>query len=149
MAETDYKKLLLELTELIDEGVQIVDAEGKTIVYSNRIAALEKTKREDVLGKPYKEGFSEIPDDESTLLKALEKGLSTFDKKQVFFNKYGKAVNTMNTTIPIEKDGKIIAAMEIARESTAHVNVDKRVTRSANKQLEDDFCCFHDMIGES
>jgi len=157
MQRTDYERLLKELTELIDEGVQIVDERGVTIVYSTTMAKLEKTRREDVLGKPFREGFSGIPEDESTLLRALEKNIPTINKQQTFFNKYGKEVNTINTTIPVVKGGKTIAALEISKDITQLKEMSNKIMDFQNgsiaahntKPSKIKNYRFDDLIGES
>ena len=42
MREEYYKKIIYELINLIDEGVYIVDQEGKGIFYNHTMADLEK-----------------------------------------------------------------------------------------------------------
>lgn len=113
----DYKKILTSLISEMDEGIHVVDRNGVNIIYSQKMADMEKIKREDVIGKNFREVFSYIPEGESTLLKAL-KGQSTEAQQQTFLNVYGKETTTMNTTFPIWNNGEVIAAMELARDIT-------------------------------
>lgn len=118
MRAKDYKKILEKLSNVVDEAIHIVDKNGKTIVYNEEMADLEITNREDVLGKHYRETFSYIPLEESTLHNALDKGRSTTDKEQTYLNQYGKEITTVNSTVPVELDGDIIAAIEIGKNIT-------------------------------
>lgn len=114
-----YEKIIQELSNIIDEGIHIVTEEGKSIVYNQAMANLEKTNREDVIGKPFRVVFSHIPEEESTLLRALKKAEPTLNKQQTYLNRYGKEITTVNTTVPILNDyGKVVAALEIAKDIT-------------------------------
>lgn len=114
-----YERLIRQIGMGIDEGIHVVDADGKTIIYTQNMATLEKTQCEDVIGKPFREVFSDIPEEESTLLRALKKGEPTLNKQQTYQNQYGKEITTVNSTVPIvENDGTVVAALEIAKDIT-------------------------------
>ncbi|MGN0702484.1 MAG: sigma-54 interaction domain-containing protein [Lentihominibacter sp.] len=132
----DYKKIIDELTEYIDEGVQVINHEGVTVVYNEKMAKLEKTKRFEVLGAGFREGYPDFPVGESTLLKAIEQNIPTLNKKQTYYNKYGKKISTINTTVPIIKNGQTIAAIEIAKDITT-------LTEMSNKLMD-----YQNEVGE-
>ena len=119
MNAKQYEKIIQELGNVIDEGIHIVDADGKSIFYNQAMSTLEKTRREDVIGKSFRVAFSHIPKEESTLLKALKEAEPTLNKKQTYLNQYGKEVTTVNSTRPIFDDrGKVVAALEVAKDIT-------------------------------
>lgn len=118
MKAKDYRQVLQELGNIMDEAVHIVDATGKTILYNEKMAGLEMTNREDILGKPFREVFSSIPPQESTLYRALKENQATINKQQTYRNRYGKEITTVNSTIPVEEDGQVIAAIEVSRDIT-------------------------------
>lgn len=119
MNAKQFEKIVQELAGIIDEGIHIVSADGKSIVYNQAMATLEKMEREDVIGKPFRLVFSHIPKEESTLRRALKYGEPTMHKTQTYLNRYGKEISTVNTTIPIIDDnGKIIAAVELSKDIT-------------------------------
>ena len=118
MKAKDYQRILQELTGIVDEGVHVVDAKGKSIIYNEAMASLEKTNREDVLGKPFQEAFSHIPQEESSLYRALHENKATINQHQTYRNKYGKEITAVNSTIPVEVDGQVIAAIEIGKDIT-------------------------------
>jgi arginine utilization regulatory protein len=96
-----------------------VRADGMSIMYNDRMSKLEKMRIQDVIGKNVKEVQSHIPDEESTLIKALKYKLTTPNYHQTFINQYGKEITTINTTVPVIDDsGEVIAAVEIARDVT-------------------------------
>lgn len=119
MNAKQYEKIIQELGNVIDEGIHVVNAEGKSIIYNQAMANLEKTNREDVIGKAFRTVFSHIPKEESTLLRALKKAEPTLNQHQTYLNKYGKEITTVNTTTPILDDsGRVVAALEIAKDIT-------------------------------
>lgn len=118
MKAKDYQKILHDLSNIIGAAIHVVDAKGKTIVYNEEMASLEKTNREDVLGKSFRDVFSYIPLEESTLCRALQQNEPTINQQQTYLNKYGKEITTLNSTIPVEVDGQVIAAIEIGKDIT-------------------------------
>lgn len=119
MNAKQYEKIIQELGDVIDEGIHLVSADGKSIIYSQAMADLEKMNREDVVGKSFRVVFAHIPKEESTLLRALEKAEPTLNKHQTYLNRYGKEITTVNTTIPIIDDnGNVVAALETAKDIT-------------------------------
>ena len=118
MRGKDYRATLQAASEVLGEAMHIVDAKGMTIIYNEAMAQLEKISVGDALGKPFREVFSNIPEEESTLYQALTRRREIRNKQQTYRNIYGKEVTTINTTIPIIVDGKVVAAMEIARDIT-------------------------------
>lgn len=118
MKAKEFQQLLQALSDVVDEAIHIVDARGRSIIYNEAMAGLEKTNREDVLGKPFREVFSHISLEESTLYRALSKNVATIDQQQTYLNKYGKAITAVNSTIPVEVDGQVIAAIEISKDIT-------------------------------
>lgn len=118
MRVKDYQAILQAASEVLGGAMHIVDAEGISILYNEEMAKLEKVRVKDVLGKPFRETFSFIPEEESTLYRALVKNEPTLKKEQTYLNIYGKKITTINSTVPISVDGKVIAAMEVARDIT-------------------------------
>lgn len=118
MKVKDYRAILQAASEVLGGAMHIVDADGITIIYNEEMAKLEKINVSDALGKPFRETFSFIPEEESTLHQALHNRRSTLNKEQTYLNVYGKEITTINSTVPIIVDGQVIAAMEIARDIT-------------------------------
>lgn len=127
MRGKDYMAVLRAVTEVMGEAVHIVDAAGRTILYNEAMAQLEKISVEDALGKPFRKVFGNIPESESTLYQALVNRREIRSKQQTYVNIYGKQVTTINTTIPIIVDGRVVAAMEVARDITDIKNMSDRL----------------------
>ena len=135
MKEKDYLAILQKGSEVLGEAIHVVDADGRTIIYNEAMAKLEKISVDDALGKPFREVFSYIPQNQSTLQKALKKGKSTTNKEQTYLNVYGKQVTTINTTVPIEVDGKVIAAIEVAKDITDIKNLSDTILELQEETL--------------
>lgn len=112
----EYKMLFLELIKYINEGVHVIDENGKTIIYNERMAELEKLTGKEVLNKPFEDVFKDVQD--STLLKSLHNKSIIINKNQSYINKYGKEITTINTTVPIIEESNVVAALEIAHNIT-------------------------------
>ena len=118
MKNRDYITCVQTVLQLMDEGVHIVDPEGNSVIYNRAMAQLEKMDTKDVLRKPFSEVFKDLTPENSTLLQALQNQTSTWKKEQTYLNKDGKQITTVNTTVPVMADGRVIAAVEIAKNIT-------------------------------
>ncbi|MBO4725433.1 MAG: sigma 54-interacting transcriptional regulator [Firmicutes bacterium] len=119
MKAKEYQKVITELANKADLAIHIVDKTGKSIVYNENMAIIEKIQREEVLSKPFLDVFSHIEKEDSTIWQALTNHKATINVEQVYQNAYGKQVISVNSTYPVESDdGEVIAAFEIARDIT-------------------------------
>lgn len=135
-----YENILNE----INEGVQVINNEGNTIIYNQKKMQLESMQLEDVLNKNLLEIFSFKDRKDSRLLQALEKGAITKNAKQTYFTNKGKEITTINNTYPIQKDGETIAAVEIASDITKLERLKENVLKTGNVRYT-----FESIIGES
>src|SRR5690242_20602644 len=71
---------------------------------------------EEVLGKHLLEVFPSLTEESSTLLKVMKTGKPIYNQTQVYVNMHGASIDTMNTTLPIFLDKKMIGAVEIAKD---------------------------------
>ena len=118
MNAEEYKVLVDELIELLDEGVYIVDREGVGIHYNKAMAGTEKVHVRDVLGKKFHEAFPDFEQGESTIYRALIRDQATRNAQQTYKNLYGKEITTQNTTIPVVVEGRTVAAVEVSKNIT-------------------------------
>ncbi|MEN1760923.1 sigma-54 interaction domain-containing protein [Anoxynatronum sibiricum] len=106
------------LLQLLNEGIQMVDAQG-VIVYCNEAAAtLDSLHKEQVVGHHILEIYPSLTAESSTLLQVLKVGEPICDYQQTFLNYQGSKITTINTTIPILEQGVIVGALEISRDIT-------------------------------
>ncbi|MED1794050.1 sigma 54-interacting transcriptional regulator [Brevibacillus nitrificans] len=107
-----------QILDRMNEGVHVIDANGTTIVYNQKMTELESMTVQDVLHKPLSEVFAFPDGQESTLLTCLHTGKSIRNTRQTYFNDKQKEITTINNTYPIMENGKIVGAMEIADDIT-------------------------------
>lgn len=101
----------------IKEGIHVIDSEGTTLLYNSTMADFEGMTPDAVLNKQLLDVLPSLQG-KSTLIKVLETGKSITMNRQTYFNKDGKQISTVNSTWPIKKHGKIIGAVEIAKDVT-------------------------------
>ncbi|NRD80454.1 sigma 54-interacting transcriptional regulator [Bacillus sp. BRMEA1] len=110
------QEVLAAILKSIDEGIHVVNTEGKTIYYNEVAARHDGMEVEEVLGKHLLDAFPSLTVDSSTLLKVIQTSKPIYHQTQVYLNLHGTRIDTINTTLPIFLDGIIIGAVEIAKD---------------------------------
>ncbi|HCD41177.1 MAG TPA: sigma-54-dependent Fis family transcriptional regulator [Firmicutes bacterium] len=148
------------ILDSIDEGIQVVDRNGVTVFYNRVAANLDNLKPEEVLGKHVLEVFPSLCRETSTLLQVLKTGQPVLNREQTFMNYKGDTITTINSTLPIVVDNKVIGAVEVSRDITliqemARRIVDLQTELFAKKEGRRDIgsdrahYTFKDIVGES
>lgn len=73
LEKDDYINIIETLVKMIDEGVYIVDSDGKGLFYNEAMAKIEDVHVNDVLGKEFQDAFPGVELSDSTLFRALKK----------------------------------------------------------------------------
>lgn len=110
------KEVLSAILNSIDEGIHVVDQHGCTIYYNEIAAKHDGLKIEEVLGRPLLDVFPSLNKNTSTLFNVMHTQQPMINEQQSYVNLYGKQIETVNTTLPIELDGKVAGAVEIAKD---------------------------------
>jgi len=124
----DKQSLLNLILDKIKEGIHVVDSTGRTLLYNKVMADMEGMEPDEVVNKQLLDVLPSLKGN-STLLKVLKTGEAITMNFQTYFNKDGKKITTVNSTWPIKKDGKIIGAVEIAKDIS---NIEKVVDSLIN-----------------
>lgn len=124
----DKQSLLNLILDKIKEGIHVVDSTGRTLLYNKVMADMEGMEPDEVVNKQLLDVLPSLKGN-STLLKVLKTGEAITMNYQTYFNKDGKKITTVNSTWPIKKDGKIIGAVEIAKDIS---NIEKVVDSLIN-----------------
>ncbi|MDE5412793.1 sigma-54 interaction domain-containing protein [Alkalihalobacterium chitinilyticum] len=129
--------LLHAVFDTIDEGIHVVDLNGKTIYYNKVAAQLDGVDASEVIHKHVLDVFPSLTEETSTLLQVIKHGSPIYYQKQRFANVRGVLVDTVNTTMPIYQNNEIIGAVEISKNlseikklSEKLVELQERVIRS-------------------
>lgn len=110
------QEVLAAILKSIDEGIHVVNTEGKTIYYNEVAAKHDGMDVKEVLGKHLLAAFPSLTEESSTLLKVVKTGKPIYNQTQVYVNAHGTRIDTMNTTLPIFLGKEIIGAVEIAKD---------------------------------
>jgi arginine utilization regulatory protein len=128
----DEKNLAIILDHVSD-GIQMIDIEGR-LVFCNRLAAmLDDISIENSLGRHLFEIYPSLDEESSTLYKVLRTGVPIYNHEQTFTTYKGKKVATVNTTLPVKKNGHLIGAMEISHDISAVMALSEKVVTLQNR----------------
>lgn len=110
--------LLQNILRNIDEGIHVIDQEGRTIHYNEAMEKIEGLRKENVLGRHVLDVFPNLDCETSTLIKALERGREINQDRQSYLNYKGQRITSINVTLPIKDGENTLGAIEIARNVT-------------------------------
>jgi len=115
---THEQAWLREVIAALDVGVHAVDAQGRTIVYNRKAAALDGLDPADVIGRHVLDVFPSLSAETSSLLRVLASGETISHQRQTYRNFRGKTVVTSNTTRPVYDGPALLGALEVAHDIT-------------------------------
>lgn len=110
------QEVLSAILKSIDEGIHVVNTDGKTIFYNEVAARHDGMDVKEVQGRHLLDAFPSLTENSSTLLRVIKTGKPIYNQTQVYVNMHGKQIDTINTTLPILVDKEIIGAVEIAKD---------------------------------
>ncbi|MGG5253926.1 sigma-54 interaction domain-containing protein [Neobacillus sp. SM06] len=122
-------EVLSAILKSIDEGIHVVDTDGITIFYNEVAGRHDGMAVKEVLGKPLLKAFPSLTGETSTLLKVIKTGKPIYNQTQVYVNAHGRRIDTINTTLPLLLEKRVIGAVEIAKDYS-------RIKLLANRLLE-------------
>ncbi len=106
------------IADYLSDGVMEINASG-IITYCNAKAAeLDGVVAEEVIGKPLFSVYPTLNKDNSTLYRVLASGEPILNFSQTFSNYNGKVIVTINSTLPIICNKKVVGALEISSDVT-------------------------------
>lgn len=120
-------KVMEAILEMIDEGIHVIDMDGKTTYYNKIAASHDGMSVEEVLGVPLLQAFPELTIHSSTLLRVIQTGKPIYHHEQSYVNIHGNKIETLNTTLPIYVDDKLIGAVEIAKDYSSLKQLSERL----------------------
>ncbi|MGE5630362.1 MAG: sigma-54 interaction domain-containing protein [Caulobacteraceae bacterium] len=149
-----YKSIIDTILKNIDVGINVVDDEGKTIVYNQAMADLEGLDINEVMGKSILDIFPSLTAETSTLLTVLKTRKPLYERYQTYLNNKGRQITTINSTIPLmiapSKYGALEIAKDITKEKELSDKLDYLHHELAAKNLEDNNLkgyTFRNLIG--
>jgi len=119
----------------ISDGVQVFDSEGNLVYCNRRSAMLDDINIETSIGKNILEIYPSLTRETSTLLKVLRVGMPIFDMQQTYTTYKGKQITTLNSTLPIREEGRIVGAIEFSNNITEVKALSEKVVDLQNKVI--------------
>lgn len=116
--EKKYFDSLIQAIDLIDDGIHIIDAAGQIVYYNSAAKHLDEIDVEKAIGRHILEVYPSLTFETSTLLRALKYGKPIYNVEQNFINYKGDKISTINSTIPIIYNNRLVGALEISRNIT-------------------------------
>lgn len=123
-----------KILDHVEEGIQIIDSRGRIVYFNKPAAEYEDIRRDEAIGKYILDIYPSLAPETSTFLRAIQKGVPTFDIQQTFLNYKGKKITTVNSSFPIKSKKKIIGAIEISKNITDVKELSEKVV-SLQEQL--------------
>lgn len=144
------EKILACLLENLEEGIQVVDSDGKTIYYNSAMGRVEGVEPREVIGKKVSEYLEDVKEADSTLMNVLKTGEKIVGLIQHYGNGYKKKVTTVNTTVPVTLDNKVIAVIEIAKDMTQLKELTESICKLQNlDEKQNTHYTFSDIYGDN
>ena len=113
-----FDERVIEMLNLLDEGISVIDTNGKILFCNKKAALLDNIDIETATGRHILEVYPSLSYKTSTLLNVISTGQEIHDNLQTFQNYKGEKISTINTSIALRKNKKIIGAIEISRDIT-------------------------------
>lgn len=129
--------LLETILDWIDEGIHVVNHQGKTIFYNQRAAAIDGFERAEVMGKHIFEIYPSLTNETSTLIRTVHSQKPIAENQQTFINKKGQKITSINRTIPVRLQDNSIGALEISREITQLQNLVEKISHLQSQLLDE------------
>lgn len=122
------KENLLEILDCIEEGIHIIDKNGRIVYYNKFAQKIDAIDLKKSIGRHLLEVYPSLTDDTSTLLTVIRTGKPIYRMEQTFLNYKGERITTVNSSLPIKnKNGDIIGAFEISKDITQVRNLSEKI----------------------
>ena len=139
--QQEQEVLMLKCLDLVLNSVDyiaVVDS-NYNIVFNTRYetqvnATAQAVKRSEYVNKKYYETYPEIDIEKSTMMRSIRTGELVVGKNQAVTDFKGHVLCTDNITIPIIRKGRIMGAVELARDVTT-VDFKSNDTSEHNKEF--------------
>lgn len=130
-----FDEKISQILNTLYEGISVIDTNGKITFCNKKAAILDNIDAETAIGRHILEVYPSLSDKTSTLLKVLSTGQEIHDNVQTFQNYKGEKITTINTSVPIMKNKKVIGALEISRDITEVRRLSEEVVDLKNELI--------------
>lgn len=130
-----FNDSMMELMNNLDEGITAIDAASHIVFINKKAAKMENIDINSAIGRHLLEIYPSLSNRTSTLLKVINTGNPIFDNLQTFKNYKGENITTVNSTVPIKKNKKVIGAVEISKDITRMRKLSEEVVELKSELL--------------
>lgn len=102
------------ILDQLEEGVTVIDEHGKILFYNRKMGEVDMLEPETVRHRRLQDVWN-LDETNSTLLTALRTGRS-LSQRETHYTTNGKAVTTLNRTVPLCLGEQRVGAMEICKD---------------------------------
>ncbi|HBI03030.1 MAG TPA: Fis family transcriptional regulator [Paenibacillaceae bacterium] len=128
-----------KLLEYIQTGVHLINKEGITLFYNQKMAEIDGLNQAHVLGKNLFNLFPSLTEESSTLVRALNTGKEIREQLQTYVNFKGQQITSINRTYPLLQKGEIIGAVELAEDLTRVVQLNEQILELRQQLIQHQF----------
>lgn len=134
--ERKFFDALIKAIEHIDDGIHIIDASGKIIYYNQAAKQLDEIDVEKAVGRHILEVYPSLSFETSTLLQVMKTCKPMYNVEQNFTNYKGNKISTVNTSLPIVYNNKVVGAVEISKNITKVKELSEKIVKLQNELYE-------------
>jgi len=134
--ERKFFDALIKAIEHIDDGIHIIDSSGKIIYYNQAAKQLDEIDVEKAVGRHILEVYPSLSFETSTLLQVMKTCKPMYNVEQNFTNYKGNKISTVNTSLPIVYNNKVVGAVEISKNITKVKELSEKIVKLQNELYE-------------
>lgn len=150
-------KMLRAIFDDINEGVQVSNQDGVTVLYNRACARFEGLSKEEVLGKKITDVY-DVTEETSVHLNVLRTGEPVIEQYHQYYTFDGKKVDVVASTYPYYEGNEIIGVYSVNRDVTKMkeflaktIELQRRLASSRQNEGRDNGAryTFDQIIGKS
>ena len=115
--DIDFADAYIQIFDLLDDGIMVVDMEGKLVVYNRASEELDNLKREDVKGKHIRDCFK-IDNYAGITLKTLETKSAAKNVYQSYVTVEGKRISSVSSSYPLMRGNTMLGVFTLTKDIT-------------------------------
>lgn len=115
--DLNFADAYIQIFDLLDDGIMVVDTNGKLVVYNKASEELDQLSRKDVIGKHIKDCF-EISSYMSITLETLKNKKASVNIYQSYITLEGKKISSVSSSYPLMKDETMLGVLTITKDIT-------------------------------
>ncbi|MET3288442.1 UNVERIFIED_CONTAM: arginine utilization regulatory protein [Brevibacillus sp. OAP136] len=133
----DTKLLYDAVLDEVDQGLSVINHEGKILFYNRKMGEIELKEPSAVKGKRIFEVWPGLTEETSTLLASMKLS-KVLNHRETHFTNTGKAVTTLTRTSPLLVGGKKLATIQVLKDISEQKQLAETISHLQNQKPQDD-----------